>query len=201
MKLKTALNLIPVLLFFNLSIAQKNKMVLVYKDGTSQNGYGKLTSEKKIKFRKTRKEKAIKMAYEDLKNVKEIKFYGDEIEIYEFVTIKEGKVKLLERTAKGKVNLYRRLRITGSTFMPMGGMQAGGGMWTGGGTIKNYYVKRATEKVATHLGSNQLFTKSFVNAMSEYVKDCPELVSKITSKELRKRDLIEIIEFYNESCK
>lgn len=183
--------------------AQKTKMILNYKDGKSVEGYGKLVSEKKIKFKTSRKAKAKKLSYDDLKSVTDIKYYSDDgIETYEFIAIKDGKIKLLERTLQGKVTLYRRVRITGGAYMPMGGGGFGGGnmMWTGSNIIKNYYVKRKGESVATHLGSNQLFTKSFKNAMSDYVKDCPKLVNKIESKELKKRDLTEIIDFYNTKC-
>lgn len=203
MKNKLFIQLLFPLIIVGFVHAQKTKMVLKYHDGTVKSGYGKLASEKTIKFKTSKKAKAKKMAYKDLKGIKEIKYYTtDAIKIYEFVPIGDDKVKLLQRTVKGKVNLYKRVRVTGGTYMPMAGPNgmAGGGMWTGTNTIKNFYVQRNGEKIATHLGSDQLFTKSFIKAMSEYVKDCPELVKKIKSKKLRKSDVIEIVEYYNEDC-
>ena len=196
----TKLSLAIILLILSTTLyAQKTKMVLRYQDDKTISGYGKLINEKKIRFKTSKKAKAKKMGYEDLKTLESIKYYsGDEIEIYEFVKLKDKKIKLLELMVKGRVTLYKRVRITSGGYMPMG--NGGVHIWMGANVMKNYYVKRQDEKVATHLGSNQLFTKSFKKAMSAYVKDCPSLVKKIQNRTYKKKNLIEIVEYYNENC-
>ncbi len=53
-------------------------------------------------------------------------------------------------------------------------------------------------------GSNPLYEPTLIGfrkRMSEYFSDCPELVSMIQGKEFRRRDLDEIILYYNNQCK
>ncbi len=198
--------LILTFLITTLSLCSQNtKMVFHYKNGKEVSGLGKLRSEKKIKFKATKKGKKQILSYQDLKDVDYIESYEqDNIVIYQFVHLKEKKVKLLERTAKGKINLYRRVRIMNNPGMQWGGTAPFGGppVMVGGYsyTMKNFYVQRENEKIATHLGSNQLFTKNFKKAITNFVKDCPTLVSKIKNKEYKKKHLREIVEYYNNKC-
>ena len=66
--------------------------------------------------------------------------------------------------------------------------------------IKNLYVRRGVSGEITHLGSNQLFSKNFKNAASDYFADCPELVTKIQNKEFKKKHVRDIVKFYNLQC-
>ncbi len=67
--------------------------------------------------------------------------------------------------------------------------------------IKNLYVLRTGEEKATHLGSNQLFTKNFKTAASVFFKDCTSLVTKIQNKDFKKKHIKEIVQYYNSECK
>ena len=66
--------------------------------------------------------------------------------------------------------------------------------------IVDYYVKRSNQQNATHLASNELFSKNFKKAASEFFSDCPLLVEKLQTKEFNKKDIKEIVTFYNENC-
>ena len=42
--------------------------------------------------------------------------------------------------------------------------------------------------------------KAFKKRATQFFEDCPSLVSKIENKELKKEDLILIVEYYNSNC-
>ncbi|MCF6280409.1 MAG: hypothetical protein L3J14_08690 [Flavobacteriaceae bacterium] len=68
-------------------------------------------------------------------------------------------------------------------------------------TITSYYVSKHDEPLLTYLGAKgSLFSKNFKKAASEYFSDCPKLVWMIKNKELKKRDIVEIVDYYNKNC-
>ncbi len=180
--------------------AQKSKAVLTFKDGTVKTGLGKLSNNGKIKFRTNKGEKAVKY---DFSLLDQVKISGKTYVYVNVIGIENPRV--LERVLVGKVYLYQ---TQSQGYMPYGGAPGGGFGGTGGVgfsggysyNINNFYVRRTEEDRATHLGSNQLFSKNFKEAASNYFKDCPELVQKIQNKIFKKRDLRDIVQFYNTEC-
>ncbi len=179
--------------------AQKEKTTLIFKDGSVKTGLGKLTGNR-IKFRTNKKEKGVKY---DFSLLKEAKLSG---KTYVSLGVKgKEKPKVLERLLVGKVYLYRTVDLVYTSYVGnLGGFRGRAGVgFVGGGqyyNIKNFYVRKKTENEVTHLGSNQLFTKNFKQAASNYFKDCPKLVKRIQNRALKKRDLKEIVQFYNNQC-
>ncbi len=174
--------------------AQQVKTTLYFKDGTVKSGYGKLANGDKVKFKKEKKEKAVKYHFSLLK---EVQFDLGNILTYVYLNVKNiEKPKVLKRIVDGKISLYT---LATGGYAPAS--NAGGGF---GGVymyyINDFYVKKATSKSVTHLGSDQLFSKNFKKAASVFFKDCPSLVEKIQNEELKKRDIKEIVEYYNENC-
>ncbi len=184
--------------------AQRTKAVLYFKDGTQITGLGKLKGANKVKFRKTRKDKAKKY---DFKNLEKVKIYeADDINTYVYLKVKDkNHYRVLEEVIVGAVSLYKIVSHGQHAGVGMGGFGgAGGGMAIGMGTsfsIKSYYVKRKNDQAVTHLGSTSLFSKSFKKAAGSYFKDCLNLVEKIQNKEFKKRDIREVVEYYNTECK
>jgi len=178
--------------------AQRTPAVLTFNDSTVKTGLGKLTENNTVKFKISKKEKAVKYKFSDLKQAT----IG--ANTYMYVNIENKKnPKVLERVLAGKVYLYRK--ITQGYMPTLGGAGQGGtaGVGFGGGhyyNIKDFYVRKMNETHATHLGSNQLFTKNFKKAASDYFEDCPELVKKIQDRTLKKKDLRDIVLFYNNHC-
>jgi hypothetical protein len=41
---------------------------------------------------------------------------------------------------------------------------------------------------------------NFRNVMTTYFEDCPELAGRIDNRQLRRRDAVEIVQFYNRNC-
>jgi hypothetical protein len=193
---------VPILMLFTLASiavhAQKTKAVLQFKDGTTKTGLGKIVGNN-IKFRNNKNHKAVKYDFSILKSAKI--YYQTDITTYVSVRVKErDKPIVLEQVATGKVNLYQKSTQGYNPGFANNGF--GGAGFTGGYTysINNFYVKKKGKAAAFHLGSNQLFTKNFKQAASDFFKDCPELVKKIQNRELKKKHLREIVEYYNNQC-
>ncbi len=181
--------------------AQKTRSTLVFKDGTTKTGFGKLGGSDKVLFKAERKGQTFKYTFNELD--KAIIHDDDTPSTYKYVKIDQNKHKVLKELNVGKVSLFTLLTTgySGGMYMPNGA--GGGGMMVGPGSfydIKNLYVRREGEETATHLGSNQLFTKNFKKAASAFFGDCPTLVTKIENRDYTKRDIQEIVQFYNNEC-
>ncbi len=198
-------SIIIALLFFLPMIAQKQKATLYFRDGTTQTGLAKLFDLSnfggKIKFRKDKNSN--KIIYTSLEIDKISIRENDIYVIYQYKIVEnKGTIVLLELIAKGKVTLYRdQTQGYYSSGTRMGGGFNSSGVGMGRSySINNYYVSKDNKNVS-HLGSKgTLFSKNFKKSASEYFKDCSELVNKIQSKEFKKRNIVDIVEFYNENC-
>ncbi|MFD2585821.1 hypothetical protein ACFSQJ_02695 [Croceitalea marina] len=182
---------------FLVTTAQNRPAEVFLKNGTVLKGLGKLTASNQVRFRTSRKSEKQLFSFADVDTLKV--FYDNEPTVYVCVKVKDRKeTMVLEVSQSGKNVVLYTLESQGYMVSPMGagGMPMGGSFYS----ISNSYVRKTDEEEAAHLGSNQLFTKNFKKAAANYFNDCPQLVQKITSKELKKRDLGEIIKFYNESC-
>ena len=180
--------------------AQKSKAVLTFKDGTVKNGLGKLISRNRVKFRSHKKAKPIKYHFKNLETVKMIQKEDSLTYVYIRVNNKK-KPRVLEVKVAGILSLYElsQTHYSAGHFGGPGGF-GGGFVPVYAYNINNFYVRKAGQKEATHLGSNQLFTKNFKKAASTYFKDCPSLVQKIQSRTFKKRDLEKIVNYYNRNC-
>ncbi len=184
------------------SFSQKTRAELIFKDGTILEGIAEPLNNNYIKYRKERKAKKEYFTFEE---VDTLKMYYDFVpKIYVLVKIKDHPLpKILELARAGKNVVYYRDILQGNiapmAFSSMGG---GGSMISGGGfyNIKHSYVRKTDEEEAEHLASSNWISKNFKNSASNFFSDCPELVQKIENREFKKRDLKEIIEFYNTKC-
>ncbi len=210
MKIKVMLIVMFLGSVFNLK-AQKNRAVLYLRSGDTIKGLAKITVDNKILYRKDKKSKRETHDHQTLKKVKiNVKGTRKEFEYKLVKTKKYAKPKLMTPITLGKINLYK-IDVTIMSNAIVGGPQInntiGGGFGLGVNnfndfSINNYYVGKGDTDFVEKLTSsnNRLFEKSFKKAASEYFKDCSKLVEMIQSKEFRKRDLEEIVEFYNEDC-
>jgi hypothetical protein len=118
----------------------------------------------------SKKSKADNVNFSELASV-EIKS-EDNVSIYKYINV-VGKDEplVLAEVVKGAVTLYNiNTQGFSSGFSPSG--MGGAPMNIGPMTydIKNLYILRTGEEKATHLGSNQLFTKNFRTAASVFLK-------------------------------
>ncbi|MBL4662199.1 MAG: hypothetical protein JKY22_01225 [Flavobacteriaceae bacterium] len=83
----------------------------------------------------------------------------------------------------GKINLY-------SIF----GSNAGSAMGLGLPVSEGYVFFLEKNNITIRTGAK------FKNGKLHLIEDCPTLIDKIKKKEFKKRDVIEIIDYYNKKC-
>ncbi|NQX85551.1 MAG: hypothetical protein HRT67_06555 [Flavobacteriaceae bacterium] len=171
--------------------SQMRTLEVQFKDKTIVKASGKISGEfLKYKLPNSKKEK---VHFSEILSVT-IYFDEDKKTIYKYFPIKNTKKsKVFEEIIFGDVSLYM---TTAKGYNNPGGA----GMNRIEYIIQNYYVRRNEFNEVTHLGSNQIFTKDFRKVTSEYFKDCAILVEKINDKHFGKREIEEIVTFYNENC-
>ncbi len=196
------LQLVLLALIFNFfsGHAQKNKAVLVFKNGQQKTGYAKLVNKNIVKFKDDKKAKVVEYKFSELDHIQIA--YNKEYKTYEAIAIKgKNEPKVLELVEKGKVTLYTE---TNQSHRPIytGTTGANGPVYMGGDfiAIKNSYIKRENENSAYHLGSDKLFSKNFKQAASDFFQDCSKLVKKIQDKEYKKKEIKAIVQYYNNNC-
>ncbi|MGJ8733392.1 MAG: hypothetical protein ACSHW4_09600 [Cellulophaga sp.] len=170
-----------------------------YKDGTIKKGIG-FISENKINFANSKDDKTELIEF-SLLDKAEFKFDVTP-SVYVLMPIKDkDRPMVLEEIIVGQISLYQlqtqgynaSVNNTGGNFGSVGGM---GYSYT----VNDFYLKRKNENAATHLASSKLFSKNFTKAAKPYFLDCPDLIKKIENKEYKKRNLTEIVKFYNTKC-
>lgn len=180
------------------SIAQKLKAELVFKDGRTVIGLGEPAQKNLIRFRKEKKAKKEFFTFEQVDTLKVYYDFNPTIFVYQRI---KGKTypKLLELANVGKnVIVYRDNTLGFITFSNGGATnRAGTGRTV---NLTHSFVRKPNDDEATHLGSNDWMSKNFKKAASSFFSDCPQLIKKIENRELKKKNLMAIIDFYNNSC-
>ena len=224
MKRKTLI--IFLIVFSNLTYAQKGESVLILKDSTRINGTGEISGIKSIvsiKFKndtlkyKTYKSKEI-IGIDILENNYYRKFR------YKFID--GGKFpEIIEVVSIDSLSLYIRIyegNALGNSFsnepIPIvdnGSLQSvelGNGQRininqsrTIYGEINfprfSYYVGFGKSDQVEHLYTKGLpFAKSFKKSMKTYFKDCPTLIKKVENNEFSNVQLLQVLDFYNSKC-
>jgi hypothetical protein len=203
-KINRLIFILSICLFFNnqISYSQYTKVKIIFKDGTILKGLSKRKGSHQIKFKKDRSSKAKKY---QLKEVEEyFEYYNGEKVKYKYLYIKESrKYLLMQEVIKDKVSLYIIGTSGQHVGMGFGGNSDGFGSVGGASSfsIESYYLKREGEKEVTYITSTGAFSRNFIDSTSYFFIDCPELVEKIKKKEYKKRDIREVVKFYNTNCK
>ncbi|SDF26864.1 hypothetical protein SAMN05421636_1422 [Pricia antarctica] len=164
-------------------------------------GYAEPTNVNNIRFRKEKRAKKQFFSFEEVDTLKV--YYDFEPTIFVLVKIKDKTVpEVLEMAHTGKNVTYFREVSQGYSAPIMTPTGGGGFLMTGGGAYNTIYsyLRKPNEEEALYLGSSYWLTKNFKKTASDFFSDCPSLVKKITDKEMKKRDLKEIINYYNSVC-
>lgn len=180
-------------------LAQNDRAILEFKDGKQRKGLAKLIGGDQVKFKKAKGQKAEKFHFSELQKV--VIYENEEPSTYIYIETREGRFNVVKELEIGAVNLYVLEQKGYSPPMQMAG--ANGHMNMTGGNfydIKNLYVKRGENGELTHLGSNQLFSKNFKKAASDYFSNCPKLVNKIQNRDFKKKHVKDIVHYYNTKC-
>lgn len=203
--------LILLLLTSTLLYSQKIKTVIYFKSGDSISGYSKGIKHSSIKFSKEKKGKYQKM---DIENIERILIYHQEgIAEYHHLYVKKRKKEkefYARLVKKGNINYYvysKKFNFNYTTYNKIN---------TDYGVVINQtknnnlnqnlniiYLKKKKEKHSVYISDlyYSLFgAKIFRKNASIFFKDCQKILDKIKSKEFKKSDIIEIIEFHDKNC-
>ncbi|MCF6280407.1 MAG: hypothetical protein L3J14_08680 [Flavobacteriaceae bacterium] len=174
------------------SFGQNQKATLFFKNDDVLEGYAKIKKGgRKILFKTTRKSKIATYSSKEVDRI--IIRSNDKDILFQYKILKnQKKITLLEPIIKGKVTLYRNMTQQYSFGIPVGGYGVGEN------EISSYYVSKNNEPV-TDLGHSQSL-KSFSKAASNFFRDCPTLVVLITKKRVKRKDIVDIVEYYNKNC-
>lgn len=196
-----------VVLVSQIVFSQNQNAFIHLKNGKTLQGYVDITNSGNIKYSVDEESKEQKtFTYKDVKQLD--LFHNDDIIVFLYKNVnnlnKAPEYKLMEVLLLGKVSLYRvhnfgRYDSSSGGSMTLQGFSYGGSQWAKY-SVNNYYVSKnngTVEKLAT---TGTLFAKSFKKSASEYFNDCPDLVQKIKDYTFTKKDITEIVMFYNESC-
>lgn len=178
--------------------AQKLKAELVFKDGRKITGLGEPANKDLIRFKKEKKAKKEFYSFKEVDTVKVYYDFNPTIFVYQKI---KGRTypDVLEVANVGKNVIFYRDNTQGYITFSNGGVS--GGMNTGRAVnLTHSFVRKPNEEEATHLGSNDWMSKNFKKAASKFFSDCPQLITKIETREFKKKDLISIIDYYNNSC-
>ena len=193
------------------TIYLKNNKVLKGQAIINQGGGFRMLPKETLKFKKKKKEKAVKIESEKVDSIvftlsytekikkKKVKKERTAIFVTKYVEEKKKRLHFLEVLIDGE------LQLLGRTYGGGGGMSFGPGMTTptSVGNIPNAPIVRfynghnlqylsKNDKMAEHVFS----TKSIAN----YFKDCSGLAKKIKEEKLDDENLESIIDYYLVNC-
>lgn len=187
------------LFWMNFTFAQLTsyeKGEVFYRDGTSEKGSIK-RKYSTLKF-KTKNKKPIELTYKEVKKIS-INEDGEDFEyVYKIIKgKKKGKFKLLKVVIIGKTSLYLLNHETQvgntATSLPFLALTYKGA---------DFYIGKNESSLVDFIGANSIAVgrKNIRKGLIKYFKDCRELVKKLKNKEFKNKDIIKVIEFYNEKC-
>ncbi len=199
--MKKTLLLTLTVFLFNLS-AQKTKAIIYFKDGEQKEGYGILARSNSVKFTDSKKGKLEKYTRDDLKAVK---IYTDEgIKKYVYVKVENHKKSILiNEVMKGDLSLYTETKYNYNSTSGFAGMGNGLGFVLGGGgyeITKYFLLKKGWDEAVSFGKRGESITKNFKKVAKESFEECPSLLTKVENGDFKRKDIVEMVEFYNENC-
>jgi hypothetical protein len=175
-----------VFLFVHNSNAQIKPIELILNNGDTIKGFGKL-KKSFVKY-KNKKTKFTKIDFSKVKTLT-ITFSKSYNRKYRFLKEENGNKFLpFEEIILGKLSLY----IIHTTSFGGNGIAQ---------SFADYYLIKENEDKVTHFGSSELISTKFNKIAKKYFSDCKSLLDKLESKVFRKKDIMKIVEYYNEKCK
>jgi hypothetical protein len=195
------LSILIFLLPITSGFCQMKEATIFFNDSTSILGLGEIKNNK-IYFKVEPKDDSSEWSY-DMASALIYSGYGYS-EKYQYVKINNHLApQLLEVVDEGNVTLYKQIQIPNSFlntvsngyFTPNGSYIPGtSGNLEDSEVQYKYFVKRKNEKLATIIHFN------FKEKMLDYFSDCPILKKKIVQKIYTKKNIEEMINYYNNYC-
>lgn len=177
--MKNTLTLLAILSFLFMN-AQFNEGTIYLKDSTEIKVLIKTKTFGGVKYKES--ESSEIREYEDNQlNGYDINENGT-IEKYRFKEV-QGISRRMKIVRLGKINLY-------SIFVSNSGSAMGMGLPVSEGNVYFLEKNNVTIRTGTKLKSGKLYL----------IEDCPKLIDKIKKKELKTKEVIKIIDYYNQNC-
>lgn len=172
---------------FYLGTAQFNPGTVYLKDSTKIKGLIRIKSLGGIKFKPSNDAKST------FYNFNTITGFDTKGEKYRYLQSQVGyNPILLKEKISGKISLYSNEIYNPGVIVPTGFTGGGAPMSFGGGSATIYYilVENNLQRVGFKLKKKHL----------EILKDCKSLTEKIEKKYYKRRNVYDIIYYYNNSC-
>lgn len=179
-------------------LKKHQKATIFLKNETKKEGYIKFLNNNKISFKEKKNGKASILNHNTVDKITTRINYKKCT--FKYITIENNqKPSLLEIIGEGKVILYEKsysthnLPILTNNSFNTNNTQS----------LTHYtevFVSRPNDSIATDLDYKKFNRKHFFKKIIEYFKDCPSLIKKIKAKEYKRRDFIEIVDYYNDNC-
>jgi hypothetical protein len=191
--------------------AQDQKATLFLKNGSTLEGWAKITSNNNIKYRATKEGKFEVWTYD---SIDYIEFYNeDQVFTFEYIYFRHRKEgTLMEVLTEGEITLYSKNpdvydAITGGdSGLSFGSKRTSNSEVAPNSVLdqensprlrRDLYLKK---KSGLPILATVSFLRNWKKLMKDYFKDCPILVRKIENNEFGSENLIEMVEFYNDIC-
>ncbi len=184
-------------------LSQTKRAVIYLKDGTKKKGIARFSNycSNVIMYKKNKNSKLKKLTKDDFYKVILIK--GNDVEVYEFKTIKnpKGDTLLLKFHINGHLNLYSLTDTVIYNNHSAGVKSEGFGNISLGTehSATTFFLSRKNSNIVDYFPIHSPL-QSFKKKASKYFKDCPKLVEKIRNKEYQQKHIFEIVTFYNLKC-
>jgi hypothetical protein len=178
--------------------SQSEKATLFFNDGDSIDGYGYI-DKNKIKFRVSLDSKGDFWSFDMVSKVEYETLFGKKTFEYIYLNDTDDPV-IMELITKGEVSLYRQTEsswVLDNSF-PESYI-----------SVNNFPNNRKVTKVTHFLIRRNEVYPSCLNCgiinkwkkrTKDFLIDCPGLIKKIESDELREIHLQEIVQYYNDFC-
>ena len=172
----------------------KQAATLYFKNGEILNCFARVSGDY---IRYATKPNTSKETKVNFKEVDHINLRNDDLLIKLFYKLEQGKTKprLMEKIIDGNVNLYKISNVHSNTFGILGNMTRNPHFGTKKTLNTQYFLDTKNDTTVFRIQRN------FNDTAKQYFEDCKELVQLIGNDGFRKKDLLNIVLYYNTYCK
>ncbi|PCE65836.1 hypothetical protein [Sediminicola luteus] len=188
--------------FTQLNINAQNREARLYlKNGDTIQGFAKILSSEKVKFKHNLKGK--KVIYDSNSLIK-LELENNErksFTTYSYKQYPQGiKAVFMEPIVLGRMCLYlQKISVSGGSIFTNN--QSAGTLGMDAKILYKYYVCRDDSFMVFEITNHgSVFNGNFVKKAKEHFNDCPTLIEKIESKEFKRGDIGDVVRYYNETC-
>ncbi len=170
--------------------ATKHKATIIFKDGTELPCFARVSGDNIRYVKENKRDAEIVVNEEEVKGVK-IWLNDNLIQLFYKKEQGKGRMRLMELANDGKMKIYRISDVYGHNI---------------GFDTNKAYFKRKSASTVYFLESKSnpeevfRFRDDFIKNAKDHFSDCTILTNKIGKDGFRKKDLMDMVIFYNDNC-